>query len=159
MRPSPKQNSSRIWRSSPPLDSDCHNISKEAAALQTVKNTDSGARMLNPLCIIHCRKFRDQRADSQPHRTCCDFLLVGGLTCTRSGSQQNGGLPPLRLELDRVCMLVRKVRSACGENMPEAQRILHLRGENAVALPRCGPPGPAGKRTGPQEEFCACSLQ
>ncbi|XDA82307.1 hypothetical protein R6Z07F_012226 [Ovis aries] len=30
--------------------------------------------------------------------------------------QQNGGLPRLRLELDRVCMLVRKVRSACGEN-------------------------------------------
>ena len=30
--------------------------------------------------------------------------------------------------------------------MPGAQRILLLQGENAVALPRRGPPGPAGKR-------------
>ncbi|KAI4538175.1 hypothetical protein MG293_011578 [Ovis ammon polii] len=91
--------------------------------------------------------------------------------------QQNGGLPRLRLELDRVCMLLRlgigerqgvssetlmDMDNLAGlvrnpiclhlpnlptmNKMPEAQRILHLRGENAVALPRCGPPGPAGKR-------------
>lgn len=39
-----------------------------------------------------------------------------------SYSQQNGGLPRLRLELDRVCMLVRKVRSACGENVSDENK-------------------------------------
>ncbi|XP_055279815.1 uncharacterized protein LOC129554754 [Moschus berezovskii] len=65
-------------------------------------------------CTYSVGKSRGRRADSQPHKTCCDFLLVGGLTCT---SQQNRGLRCLRLELDRVCVLVRTVQSACVENV------------------------------------------